>query len=151
MGNETFCGHRGLDLAGCLATDIEYYDTVLPEGGGLPSPNLFSSTLPTCFLGEAAIQFGLTGPTLIVNAPAEDALSGVRLALESLFWGECGTMLAGISISRPNRRSRGSAPRTPAGSSWCWRMPRMPPQEATERSTFPMEASSGTTESRSPI
>ena len=80
---------------GCLATDIEYYDTVLPEGGGLPSPNLFSCTLPTCFLGEAAIQFGLTGPTLIVNDTAEDALSGVRIALESLSWGECGTMLAG--------------------------------------------------------
>ena len=81
--------------AGCLATDIEYYNTVLPEGGGVPSPNLFSSTLPTCFLGEAAIQFGLTGPTLVVNDPVEDALSGVRMALESLSWGECGTMLAG--------------------------------------------------------
>mgnify|MGYP001560469563 CR=1 FL=1 len=81
--------------AGCLATDIEYYNTVLPEGGGLPSPNLFSCTLPTCFLGEASIQFGLTGPTLIVNDPAEDALTGVRMALESLSWGECGTMLAG--------------------------------------------------------
>ncbi len=89
--------------AGCLATDIEYYNTVLPEGGGLPSPNLFSSTLPTCFLGEAAIQFGLTGPTLIVNDPAEDALGGVRMALESLSWGECGTMLAG-HIDLPARR-----------------------------------------------
>jgi 3-oxoacyl-[acyl-carrier-protein] synthase II len=81
--------------AGCLATDIEYYNTVLPVGGGLPSPNLFSCTLPTCFLGEAAIQFGLTGPTLIVSDSAEDALSGVRMALESLSCGECGTMLAG--------------------------------------------------------
>jgi 3-oxoacyl-[acyl-carrier-protein] synthase II len=80
---------------GCLSVDIDYFDTVLPEGGGLPSPNLFSSTLPTCFLGEAAIQFGLTGPTLIVNDPAGDALCGVRMALESLSWGECGTMLAG--------------------------------------------------------
>jgi 3-oxoacyl-[acyl-carrier-protein] synthase II len=82
-------------LAGCLATDVEYYDTVLPAGGGLPGPSLFSSTLPTCFLGEAAILFGLTGPTLIVNDPSEDALGGVRTALESLSWGECGTMLAG--------------------------------------------------------
>ncbi len=81
--------------AGCLSTDIEYYDTVLPEGGGAPSPNLFSATLPTCFLGDAAIQFGLTGPTLVVNDPAEDGLSGVRMALENLSWGECGTMLAG--------------------------------------------------------
>ena len=41
---------------GCLSTDIEYYNTVLPGDGGPPSPSLFSSTLPTCFLGEAAIQ-----------------------------------------------------------------------------------------------
>ena len=81
--------------AGCLAVDVDYYDTVLPGGGALPSPNLFSCTLPTCFLGEAAIQFGLTGPTLIANDPAEDGLGGVRMALESLSWGECGTMLAG--------------------------------------------------------
>jgi 3-oxoacyl-[acyl-carrier-protein] synthase II len=80
---------------GCLGTDIEFYNTVLPEGGGVPSPNLFSSTLPTCFLGDAAIQFGLTGPTLVVNDPGDDALSGVRMALESISWGECGTMLAG--------------------------------------------------------
>jgi 3-oxoacyl-[acyl-carrier-protein] synthase II len=80
---------------GCLATDIEYYNTVLPEGGGLPSPNLFSCTLPTCFLGEASIQFGLTGPTLIASDPAEDALGGVRMGLENLSWGECDIMLAG--------------------------------------------------------
>lgn len=88
--------------AGCLATDIEYYDTVLPGGAGPPSPGLFSSTLPTCFLGEAAIHFGLTGPTLIVNDPADDALGGVRMALESLSWGERGTMLAGhIDLPAP--------------------------------------------------
>ncbi len=93
--------------AGCLATDIDYYNTVLPEGGGLPSPNLFSSTLPTCFLGEAAIQFGLTGPTLIVNDPVEDGLSGVRRALESLSSGECGTMLAGHIDLPPEPALRG--------------------------------------------
>jgi 3-oxoacyl-[acyl-carrier-protein] synthase II len=90
-----FAGIVASTRAGCLATDIEYYDTVLPEGGGVPSPGLFSSTLPTCFLGEAAIQFGLTGPTFIVSDPAGDALGGVRMALENLSWGECGTMLAG--------------------------------------------------------
>jgi len=103
--------------AGCLATDIEYYDTVLPEGGGVPSPNLFSSTLPPCFLGEAAIQFGLTGPTLVVNDPAEDALGGVRMALESLSWGECGTMLAGhIDLpAEPDRRFSQKAGREGGG------------------------------------
>jgi len=89
---------------GCLATDIDYYDTVLPANGGLPSPNLFAYTLPTCFLGEAAIQFGLTGPTLIVNDAAGDALCGLRTALESLSWGDCDTVLAG-HIDLPSREA----------------------------------------------
>ncbi|MGZ8463335.1 MAG: beta-ketoacyl synthase N-terminal-like domain-containing protein [Candidatus Deferrimicrobiaceae bacterium] len=89
---------------GCLATDIDYFDTVLPASGGLPSPNLFAFTLPTCFLGEAAIQFGLTGPTFIVNDAAGDALCGLRSALESLSWGDCDTVLAG-HIDLPSRRA----------------------------------------------
>ncbi len=47
---------------GCLTTDADYFDTVLPQQGRLASPNLFAYTLPNCFLGEAAIRFGLTGP-----------------------------------------------------------------------------------------
>jgi 3-oxoacyl-[acyl-carrier-protein] synthase II len=27
---------------GCLATDIDYYETVVPEGGAFASPNLFA-------------------------------------------------------------------------------------------------------------
>ena len=131
--------------AGCLATDIEYYNTVLPEGGGVPSPNLFSSTLPTCFLGEAAIQFGLTGPTLIVNDPAEDALSGVRMALESLSWGECGTMLAGHIDLPAGPAIPGIRPpcdrRALHGAGEC---PGFRPQTATGRSICPMEAPFGT-------
>ncbi|MGZ8449717.1 MAG: beta-ketoacyl synthase N-terminal-like domain-containing protein, partial [Candidatus Deferrimicrobiaceae bacterium] len=98
---------------GCLSTDIEYYNTVLPEGGGLPSPNLFSCTLPTCFLGEAAIQFGLTGSTFIVNDAAGDSLCGLRTALESLSWGDGDTVLAG-HIDLPSRRALpGIAPAVP--------------------------------------
>jgi 3-oxoacyl-[acyl-carrier-protein] synthase II len=89
---------------GCLVTDIEYYDTVHPADGGLPSPNLFAYTLPTCFIGEAAIQFGLTGPTFIVNDAAGDALCGLRTALESLSWGDCDTVVAG-HIDLPSRRA----------------------------------------------
>lgn len=79
----------------CLATDFEYYDTVLPASGGAPSPSLFAYTLPNCFIGEAATYFGLTGPTLVANDGGGDSLCGWRLALESLMWGECTTMLAG--------------------------------------------------------
>ena len=80
---------------GCLATDVEYYDTVLPAGGGIARPNLFAYTLPNCFMGEAAVYFGLTGPMLIANGGDGDSLCGWRLAIETLMWGECTTVLAG--------------------------------------------------------
>lgn len=86
---------------GCLATDCDYFDTVLPAGGGMASPNLFAYTLPNCFLGEAAIRFGLTGTSFIVSGDAPGRLGGLRLALESLAWGEEETVLAGCCDLAP--------------------------------------------------
>lgn len=81
---------------GCLATDLEYHRTVLLQGGGLASPNLFAYTLANCFLGDAAIQFGLSGSAIAINETTADGLGALRLALEDLALGETGTMLAGI-------------------------------------------------------
>jgi 3-oxoacyl-[acyl-carrier-protein] synthase II len=81
---------------GCLATDLEYHKTVLLDGGGLASPNLFAYTLANCFLGDAAIQFGLTGSSFAINETGEDDLGAIRMALEDLQLGEAETMLAGI-------------------------------------------------------
>jgi len=81
---------------GCLATDLQYHQTVLLNGGGLASPNLFAYTLANCFLGDAAIQFGLTGSSIAINETGADGLGAVRMALEQLEGGEAETMLAGI-------------------------------------------------------
>ena len=81
---------------GCLATDMAYFDTAIPDSGALASPNLFAYTLSTCFLGEAAIQFGLTGSALVVNETTPGGLTCLRMALESLAWEEGETTLAGI-------------------------------------------------------
>lgn len=81
---------------GCLATDLEYNDTVLLHGGGLASPNLFAYTLANCFLGDAAIQFGLTGSGIVINETGDDSLDAIRMAIEELESGEAETMLAGI-------------------------------------------------------
>jgi 3-oxoacyl-[acyl-carrier-protein] synthase II len=80
---------------GCLATDLEYHRTVLLNGGGLASPNLFAYTLANCFLGDAAIQFGLTGSLLAINETEEGGLGAIRMALDELAMGEAETMLAG--------------------------------------------------------
>jgi len=81
---------------GCLATDLDYYDTVLPADGALASPNRFVYTLPSCFLGEAAIIFGLTGPGFVVNPGPKEPLAALGLALDWLASGECPAMLAGF-------------------------------------------------------
>lgn len=80
---------------GCLATDLDYHRTVLMQGGGLASPNLFAYTLANCFLGDAAIQFGLTGSSVAVNETRQ-GLDALRIALEDIAMGEADTMLAGV-------------------------------------------------------
>lgn len=96
---------------GCLTTDIAYLETMLPDGGKLASPNLFAYTLPNCFLGEAALRFGLTGNTLILNQPDESQLSAVRFALEELAWSDQQGVLAGIcDLAYPEETSASETP-----------------------------------------
>lgn len=83
-------------LLGCLVTDLDYHRGVQLAGGGLASPNLFAYTLANCFLGDAAIQFGLSGSLLAINESEEERLASLRFALEELALGEAETMLAGI-------------------------------------------------------
>jgi len=80
---------------GCLATDLDYHQSVLLQGGGLASPNLFAYTLANCFLGDAAIQFGLTGSSVAINETRE-GLDALALAMEAIAVGDAQTMLAGI-------------------------------------------------------
>jgi len=85
---------------GCLGTDLDYYETVAAGRGA--SPAIFSYTLPSTFLGEAAIRFGLTGTTFIVNAENPLGLDSLKLALADMNRGETDRMLCGVcNHSRP--------------------------------------------------
>lgn len=81
---------------GCLATDLTYLQSMLAEGGKLASPNLFAYTLPNCFLGEAALRFGLVGNSLIINQSTGDDLEMIRYALQELNWSDQQGVLAGF-------------------------------------------------------
>ena len=81
---------------GCLGTDVDYYDTVMPQKGLSASPALFSYTLPNSFLGEAAIYFGLTGTSFIVNEQVPSGITALQMALNSIGCGETETMLCGV-------------------------------------------------------
>jgi len=76
--------------SGCLFTDADYFDSVVDGAGQFASPQLFAYTLPNTFLGEAALRFGLTGNCQVVNAAEVDdsGLAVVRMAMQSLAWGE---------------------------------------------------------------
>jgi len=80
----------------CLATDSDFFDSVLESGGAGASPGLFSYTLPSTFLGEASILYQLTGPTYIVSESSLIGIAGLEMCLESILLGESATMLCGI-------------------------------------------------------
>ena len=66
-----WCRKRAIALVagsryGCLQTDFAYYKSVI-DPRVAPSPSLFVYTLGNCFLGEAAIAYGLTGAAFVIN------------------------------------------------------------------------------------
>jgi 3-oxoacyl-[acyl-carrier-protein] synthase II len=93
---------------GCLEADRAYFATAAFAGGALASPNRFAYTLPGTMLGEASIQFGLTGPSFVVD-DAPGHLAGVQAALDLLQWGFCETVVAGWCAGDAQRLRTGPA------------------------------------------
>ena len=83
-------------LNGCLDTDIDYFDTVMIEGGRMASPNLFAYTLPNSFLGEASIRFGLTGTSFVINEPSPSGIWCLRMALMGIANGQFEKVVCGM-------------------------------------------------------
>ena len=81
---------------GCLGTDVDYYMTVIPEGGANASPALFSYTSANSFLGEAAIYFGLTGTGFALAEQHPTGLAALQAGMVQLFREDSGKILAGV-------------------------------------------------------
>jgi len=86
---------------GCISTDFDYYNTVMPKNGILSDPNLFTYTLPNSFLGHASIMFGLTGTNFVINDKTGSGISAIVSALDCISLGDCDRMLAGICDVEP--------------------------------------------------
>jgi len=89
-------------VTGSLSADMDFFNTVIPQDGLLASPKLFVYTLPSSFLGEATIRFGLTGGSFVVNEEHPSCLSSIRMAIENISWGENEIMLAGFCELTPS-------------------------------------------------
>jgi len=81
---------------GCLHTDIDYFDTVIPENGESASPVLFSYTLPNSPLGEAARHFGLTGACYVINEQQPSGIESLYAAIDGIEFNEFEKVLAGV-------------------------------------------------------
>ncbi len=87
---------------GCLNTDFDYFDTVLQDDGIGASPGLFSYTLPSSFMGDAAIQFGLTGSSFVVHETPALAMTCLKLALNAIACGDTDKMVFGVCNPEPS-------------------------------------------------
>jgi 3-oxoacyl-[acyl-carrier-protein] synthase II len=83
-------------ITGCLETDINFQETMSRT---LPSPAVFAYTLASSFLGEAAIYFGLTGESFVIDEEKTDGLNGLFMALEIIDSGTSDIVLCGICNS----------------------------------------------------
>ena len=81
---------------GCLNTDFDYFDTVLPDDGIGASPGLFSYTLPSSFMGDVAIRFGLTGSSFVIHEKSAFALTCLKLALNAIACKDTDKMVCGV-------------------------------------------------------
>ena len=81
---------------GCLDTDIEYFNAAMTDGGQFASPNLFAYTLPNSYLGEAAIFFGLTGTSFVINEPSPFGIWCLRMALIGIANGQFEKVVCGM-------------------------------------------------------
>jgi 3-oxoacyl-[acyl-carrier-protein] synthase II len=89
-------GIIGSTTCGCLERDLEYIETMLPQGGRLASPSLFACTLPNVFLGQAAIHLGLTGPCYSVSEDDLSGLNGLRMAFNNILLDESPAVITGL-------------------------------------------------------
>ena len=81
---------------GCLRTDSDFYETVCQKGPRYASPHLFAYTVANTFLGEAAIQLGLTGPTFLLNEPNLSGRMALLTALGLLATSESEVAVTGV-------------------------------------------------------
>jgi 3-oxoacyl-[acyl-carrier-protein] synthase II len=90
-------GIVGTARDGSLAADVAYFRDYVANGRTLGRGNLFIYTLPTSPLGEAAIQFGLTGPLLYAAGAGAPLRTVLEQAAALVTGGEAPRMLAGVA------------------------------------------------------
>ncbi|MFG2463568.1 beta-ketoacyl-[acyl-carrier-protein] synthase family protein [Streptomyces sp. NPDC048523] len=98
---QTWDGARVGVVLGCAdggpATVEAQHDVLRDEGPGRVSPLLLPMQLPNMMAGQTAIEFGATGPNLVVATACASGATAIGTARDLLLLGRCDVVLAGGS------------------------------------------------------
>lgn len=92
----------GESATGCLETDLAYQATLTRHATPMPSPALFAYTLPSSFLGEASICYGLTGEACMIETRESTGVTALSHAMDCLGPGGCEAAVCGICNAGPD-------------------------------------------------
>jgi hypothetical protein len=92
--NKQNIGIFGANEAGCIDSNINYFQDYIESGRILARGNLFIYTLPSIPLAEASIHFGLSGPLLHLFFNEKKISSLLSFAGKSIMEGETPSILA---------------------------------------------------------
>jgi len=93
-GQKKDIGIFGANEAGCLESNLNYFQDYISSGRILARGNLFIYTLPSIPLAEASIHFGLSGPLLHMFFNEKRIPSLLSFAGDSIAGGETPSILA---------------------------------------------------------
>jgi 3-oxoacyl-[acyl-carrier-protein] synthase II len=95
-GMEGTIGVVASTVRGCVDTDSLYFSAVRDRGAQCASPHLFVFVTGSTFLGEASIEFGLRGPTLLLSEQEPGRCAVLASAVEMISGNQSSVMAAGI-------------------------------------------------------
>ncbi|MCP4809587.1 MAG: hypothetical protein GY884_29975 [Proteobacteria bacterium] len=103
------CGEEtGIVLASrsnCRATDLRYHQKLLQRGAAQAPRVEFIYTIPGAPSGEAAILWGLRGPSMVLCGPFSEAVDEARRLIR---WGRA-TRLIALGVEAPEPRGAATA------------------------------------------
>jgi 3-oxoacyl-[acyl-carrier-protein] synthase-1/3-oxoacyl-[acyl-carrier-protein] synthase II len=83
------CGHT----FATASTNHAFYERLLRRGAAQGDPRAFPYTSPNALVGECAIAFQLTGPSLAVGGDLQGPLTALQVGVDFVSWGETPRMV----------------------------------------------------------
>jgi 3-oxoacyl-(acyl-carrier-protein) synthase len=116
----------GGSMLGCLEVDGQFHDGLLRQGPQGASPALFVYTLPSMFIGEVAIRFGIRGRCALVGAGRVSGLVALVNALRLVESGRTPRALA-LACDIDGLQARGLLAEPGRSFACAWRIERAGP------------------------